>query len=111
MDLGATDKVRPLIAAVRAMVRDEIMPLEEEYHAEVGRDGDPFKPTKRFIEIRESLKAKARAKGATFLEPIGPGELTVEEVSLVLVKRGSRSASLQRSLSLSAGSSGTVERS
>ena len=63
MDLGATDKVRPLIAAVRAMVRDEIMPLEEEYHAEVGRDGDRFKPTKRFIEIRESLKAKARAKG------------------------------------------------
>ena len=63
MDLGATEKVRPLIAAVRAMVRDEIMPLEEEYHAEVGRDGDRFKPTKRFIEIRESLKAKARAKG------------------------------------------------
>ena len=63
MDLGVTDKVRPLIAAVRAMVRDEIMPLEEEYHAEVGREGDRFKPTKRFIEIRESLKAKARAKG------------------------------------------------
>ena len=37
MDLGVTDKVRPLIAAVRAMVRDEIMPLEEEYEAEVGR--------------------------------------------------------------------------
>ena len=63
MDLGASDKVRPLIAAVRAMVRDEIMPLEEEYHAEVGRDGERFKPTKRFIEIRESLKAKAKAKG------------------------------------------------
>jgi acyl-CoA dehydrogenase len=63
VDLGATDKVRPLIAAVRAMVRDEIMPIEEEYHAEVGRDGDRFKPTKRFIEIRESLKAKAKAKG------------------------------------------------
>ena len=27
MDLGVTDKVRPLIAAVRAMVRDDIMPL------------------------------------------------------------------------------------
>ena len=63
MDLGVTDKVRPLIAAVRAMVRDEIMPLEEEYEAEVGREGDRFKPTKRMIEIRESLKAKARAKG------------------------------------------------
>ena len=62
MDLGVTDKVRPLIAAVRAMVRDEIMPLEEEYEAEIGRDGDRFKPTARMIEIRESLKAKARAK-------------------------------------------------
>ena len=63
MDLGVTDKVRPLIAAVRAMVRDEIMPLEEEYEAEVGRDGDRFKPTKRMVEILELLKAKARAKG------------------------------------------------
>ncbi len=63
MDLGVTDKVRPLIAAVRAMVRDEIMPIEEEYEAEVGRDGDRFKPTARMVEILESLKAKARAKG------------------------------------------------
>ena len=63
MDLGVTDKVRPLIAAVRAMVRDEIMPLEEEYEAEVGRDGDRFKPTARMVAIRESLKEKARAKG------------------------------------------------
>jgi len=63
MDLGITDKVRPLIAAVRAMVRDEIVPLEEEYDAEVGRDGDRFKPTARMVEIRESLKAKARAQG------------------------------------------------
>ena len=63
MDLGATDKVRPLIAAVRAMVQGEIMPLEEEYEAEVGREGDRFKPTRRMVEIRESLKAKARAKG------------------------------------------------
>jgi len=53
MDLGVTDKVRPLIAAVRAMVRDEIIPLEDEYHAEVGR----------MVEIREGLKAKAREKG------------------------------------------------
>ena len=47
MDLGISDKVRPLIGAVRAMVRDEIMPLEEEYEQEVGKDGDRFKPTAR----------------------------------------------------------------
>ena len=62
VDLGVTDKVRPLISAVRAMVRDEIMPIEHEYEAEVGREGDRFKPTARMIEIRELLKAKARAK-------------------------------------------------
>ena len=39
MDLGATDKVRPLVSAVRAMVRDEIMPIEGEYEAEIGREG------------------------------------------------------------------------
>ena len=63
MDLGVTDKVRPLVAAVRAMVRDDIIPIEEEYEAEVGRDGDRFKPTARMTEIREGLKAKARDKG------------------------------------------------
>ncbi len=63
MDLGITEKVRPLIAAVRAMVRDEIMPLEEEYEAEIGRDGDRFKPTARMVAIFADLKARARAKG------------------------------------------------
>lgn len=63
MDLGITDKVRPLIDAVRAMVRDEIMPLEEEYEAEVGRDGDRFKPTARMVEIFADLKARARSRG------------------------------------------------
>ncbi len=63
MNLGVTDRVRPLIAAVRAMVRDEIMPLEEEYDAEVGKDGDRFKPTARMIEIFADLKARARSRG------------------------------------------------
>ena len=63
MDLGVTEKVKPLIAAVRQMVREEIMPLDAEYHAEVGKAGDRFKFTKRQTEIRESLKAKAKAKG------------------------------------------------
>ncbi len=63
VNLGMTEKVKPLVAAVRAMVRDEIMPVEEEYAAEVGRNGDRFQPTPRMIEIREDLKAKARARG------------------------------------------------
>jgi acyl-CoA dehydrogenase len=63
MDLGITEKVRPLISAVHAMVRDEIIPIEEEYEAEVGRNGDRFKPTTRMVEIFTDLKARARAKG------------------------------------------------
>ena len=63
MNLGMTEKVKPLVAAVRAMVRDEIMPVEEDYAAEVGRNGDRFQPTKRMTDILEGLKAKAKAKG------------------------------------------------
>ena len=63
MDLGATDKVRPLVLAARAMVRDRVMPVDEEYEAEIAREGDQFKPAARMIEITERLKSKTRAKG------------------------------------------------
>ncbi|WP_339748401.1 acyl-CoA dehydrogenase family protein [uncultured Maricaulis sp.] len=65
MDLGISERVRPLIEQVRAMVRDEVLPLEEEYHTEVGKapGGDRFVFTERQIEIRETLKAKARERG------------------------------------------------
>ena len=62
MDLGITDKVKPLLEEVRRMVRDDIMPLEEEFHAEVGKDGDRWKYTKRMTEIMEGLKDKAKSK-------------------------------------------------
>ena len=63
MDLGMTPKVKPLVEKVRAMVRDEIMPLEEEYEAEIGKAGDRFVYTKRQTELLEGLKAKARERG------------------------------------------------
>ncbi|MCU4652833.1 acyl-CoA dehydrogenase family protein [Roseibacterium sp. SDUM158016] len=65
MDLGMTDRVRPLVEAVRRMVRDEIAPLDAEYHAEVGRhpSGDRFAMTDRQLDILNSLKEKARARG------------------------------------------------
>jgi len=63
LDLGPSQRVRPLVEAVRRMVRDEIIPLEHEYEAEVGRLGDRFQPTSRMLEIREGLKAKARSQG------------------------------------------------
>ena len=64
MDLGVTPKVTPLIEAVREMVQTDIVPLDAEYHAEVGRhpSGDRFALTDRQVEIMEGLKAKARAR-------------------------------------------------
>ena len=65
MDLGISERVKPLIDQVRAMVRDEIMEADTEYHAEVGKapGGDRFTFTARQTEIRETLKAKARERG------------------------------------------------
>jgi acyl-CoA dehydrogenase len=63
MDLGMTTKVKPLVEKVRAMVRDEIVPLEEEYEAEIGKAGGRFVYTRRQTEILEGLKAKARERG------------------------------------------------
>jgi acyl-CoA dehydrogenase len=65
MDLGVSDRVRPLVEQVRRMVRDEIAPLDAEYHAEVGRhpSGDRFAMTDRQIDILKGLKEKAKARG------------------------------------------------
>jgi len=65
MDLGITDRVRPLIEAVRTMVTDEIAPLDAEYQAEIGKHptGDRFQHTDRQLEILNSLKATARDRG------------------------------------------------
>jgi acyl-CoA dehydrogenase len=65
MDLGMSDRVRPLVEQVRQMVREDIAPLDAEYHAEVGRhaSGDRFAMTNRQVEILKDLKEKARAKG------------------------------------------------
>jgi acyl-CoA dehydrogenase len=51
-----------LLGRVRTMIRDEIMPLEEEYHSEIGK-GDRWTYTARQAEILEGLKAKAKAAG------------------------------------------------
>lgn len=62
MNLGLNPEHAPLLARVRDMITDEIMPLEEEYHAEIGK-GDRWTYTERQAEILEGLKAKAKAAG------------------------------------------------
>ena len=64
MDLGITDRVKPLIEAVRRMVEDEIAPLDAEFHAEVGKHPQGrFFHTDRQLEILDGLKARARERG------------------------------------------------
>ncbi|TMM55648.1 acyl-CoA dehydrogenase family protein [Sulfitobacter sabulilitoris] len=62
MNFGMRDENRKLLDRVAAMVRDEIMPMEAEYQAEVNT-GDRWTFTERQTEILETLKAKARAEG------------------------------------------------
>ncbi|MGH1330932.1 MAG: acyl-CoA dehydrogenase family protein [Paracoccaceae bacterium] len=65
MDLGVTEKVRPLIEQVRNMVENDIAPLDHEYHAEIGNnpEGDRFKMNARQHEILTSLKDLAKKRG------------------------------------------------
>ena len=65
MDLGLTEKVRPLVEKVRAMIESDIEPLNQEYHDEIGKhpSGDRFKHTERQLEILNGLKAEARKRG------------------------------------------------
>ena len=61
MDLGVTDKVKPLIDKVRQMVSDDIEPLDHEFHEEVGRhpSGSRWQLTERQMEILLHLKTLA----------------------------------------------------
>ncbi|WP_417425813.1 acyl-CoA dehydrogenase family protein [Hoeflea sp.] len=63
MDLGVSAHLEPILAAVRDMVRNEIMPLDEQFLAEVGTAGDRWAYSPRQTEILETLKAKARERG------------------------------------------------
>ncbi|MCE8516026.1 acyl-CoA dehydrogenase family protein [Ruegeria pomeroyi] len=62
MTFAMRDENRKLLDRVAAMIRDEIMPLEDEYHAEIAK-GDRWQYTDRQTEILEGLKAKAKAAG------------------------------------------------
>ena len=61
MDLGISDKVKPILEQVSHFIDTEILPLEEEYLQEVSK-GDRWTFTERQTEILEGLKAKAKAQ-------------------------------------------------
>ncbi|WP_170458251.1 acyl-CoA dehydrogenase family protein [Ruegeria arenilitoris] len=62
MSFVLREENRALLERVRDMIRNEIMPLEEEYQAEI-KKGDRWQYTDRQAEILEGLKAKAKAAG------------------------------------------------
>ncbi|MFC6686551.1 acyl-CoA dehydrogenase family protein [Jhaorihella thermophila] len=62
MHFGMRPENRALLERVKEMIRDEVMPLEEEYHAEIDK-GDRWQFTERQTEILEGLKAKAKSQG------------------------------------------------
>ncbi|MEQ9695758.1 acyl-CoA dehydrogenase family protein [Shimia sp. SDUM112013] len=62
MNLGMRPENEKLLDQVRDMIRNDIMPLEDEYHAEIGK-GDRWTYTERQAEILEGLKAKAKERG------------------------------------------------
>ena len=62
MDLGQTERLKPVLAAVREMIANEIAPLDAAFLAEVAV-GDRWQFTPRQTEILEGLKAKAKERG------------------------------------------------
>ncbi|WP_170366683.1 acyl-CoA dehydrogenase family protein [Ruegeria arenilitoris] len=62
MSFVLREENRTLLERVRDMIRNEIMPLEDEYQAEINK-GDRWQYTERQAEILEGLKAKAKAAG------------------------------------------------
>ena len=81
MDLGISERLHPILDAVRAFIRDRVDPVEEEFFAEVS-NGDRFALSDRQQEILESLKAEARAQELWNFwltdSDRGPGLSTVE---------------------------------
>ncbi|MBU2942241.1 acyl-CoA dehydrogenase family protein [Shimia thalassica] len=62
MNLGMRPEMAELLEKVKDLIRNEVMPLEDEYHKEVGT-GDRWTYTARQAEILEGLKAKAKERG------------------------------------------------
>jgi len=62
MDLGVSDRLRPILDEVKRFIDREILPLEDEFFAEVASE-DRWAFTARQTEILEGLKSKARERG------------------------------------------------
>ena len=63
MNLGLTKKAEELRDRVRMFIDTYVVPVEDEFHAEVGKGSDRWELTPRMTEILEGLKSQARKDG------------------------------------------------
>jgi acyl-CoA dehydrogenase len=81
MNLGVTDRLRPILDAVRIFIDERVEPVDETFLSEVDI-GDRFELTARQSEILEGLKTAAREQGLWNFwltdSDRGPGLSTVE---------------------------------
>ena len=63
MNLGISERVKPLVEQVTQMMQDEILDADVEFHSEVGKGDNRWALTARQSEILETLQAKAREQG------------------------------------------------
>lgn len=63
MDLGNSKRGQELRDKVRRFIDEKVMPMDAEYHAEIGKMGDRFQFTDRMTEILETLKEQSKAAG------------------------------------------------
>ena len=81
MNLGVSERLEPLLDAVKAFIKDRVMPVDEEFLEEVSI-GDRWTLTDRQTEILEGLKDEARKQGLWNFwltdSNRGPGLSTVE---------------------------------
>ena len=81
MDLGVSDHVRPILKAVRSFIDERVLPVDEEFLAEVG-NGDRWTLSDRQNAILSDLKSAAREQGLWNFwltdSASGPGLTTVE---------------------------------
>jgi acyl-CoA dehydrogenase len=81
VNLGVTQRLAPILDSVRSFIRDRVLPVDEEFLAEVGK-GDRWTLTPRQSEILEGLKSAAREQGLWNFwltdSDRGPGLSTVE---------------------------------
>ncbi|MDE0763625.1 MAG: acyl-CoA dehydrogenase family protein [Cellvibrionales bacterium] len=61
MDLGVSEKLKPILEEVKNFIDVEITPFESEYFDEVDK-GDRWQFTERQTELLESLKDKAKSR-------------------------------------------------